>query len=68
MDQAPAAAIGKQWKRGTKRFAELCKRAVGQDLAATTAGSAHGPWSLANSATLATALLNAYFASLGFRP
>jgi RNA-directed DNA polymerase len=38
------AVIWKQWKRGTKRFAELRKRRVGPDLAATTAGSAHGPW------------------------
>jgi RNA-directed DNA polymerase len=59
------SAIWKQWKRGTKRFAELRKRGVGKDLAATTAGSAHGPWPLANSPALAIALPNAYFASLG---
>jgi RNA-directed DNA polymerase len=59
------SAIWKQWKRGTKRFAELRKRGVGTDLAAKTAGGTHGPWQLANSPALAIALPNAYFASLG---
>lgn len=59
------SVIWKQWKRGKVRFAELCKRGVGQDLAAQTAGSAHGPWRLANSPALAIALPNAYFDSLG---
>jgi RNA-directed DNA polymerase len=59
------SAIWKQWKRGKVRFAELRKRGVGKDLAAKTAGSAHGPWRLANSPALAIALPNAYFTSLG---
>ena len=59
------SAIWKQWKRGSVRFAELRKRGVGKDLAAQTAGSAHGPWRLANSPALAIALPNAYFDSLG---
>jgi hypothetical protein len=59
------SAIWKQWKRGTVRFAELRKRGVGKDLAAQTAGSAHGPWRLANSPALGFALPNAYFDSLG---
>jgi len=59
------SAIWKQWKRGSVRFAELRKRGVGQDLAAHTAGSAHGPWRLANSPALGIALPNAYFDSLG---
>jgi len=59
------SVIWKQWKRGTVRFAELRKRGVGKDLAAKTAGSAHGPWRLANSPGLAIALPNAYFDSLG---
>jgi RNA-directed DNA polymerase len=59
------SAIWKQWKRGTVRFAELHQRGVGKDLAAQTAGSAHGPWRLANSPALAIALPNAYFNSLG---
>ena len=59
------SAIWKQWKRGSVRFAELRKRGVGQDLAAQTAGSAHGPWRLANSPALSRALPTAYFDSLG---
>ena len=59
------SVIWKQWKRGTVRFAELVKRGVGKDLAAKTAGSAHGPWRLANSPALTIALPNVYFASLG---
>ena len=59
------SAIWKPWKRGSVRFAELRKLGVGKDLAAKTAGSAHGPWRLANSPALAFALSNAYFDSLG---
>jgi RNA-directed DNA polymerase len=61
------SAIWKQWKRGRIRFAELLKRGVGKDLAATAAGSAHGPWRLANSPALSKALPNVYFDSLGIR-
>lgn len=60
--------LWKQWKRGRRRFAELCKRGISAALAAKTAGSAHGPWHLANSPALAIALPNAYFASLGLPP
>jgi RNA-directed DNA polymerase len=59
------AVLWKQWKRGRTRFAELRKRDIGFELAAKTAGSAHGPWHLANSRALAIALPNAYFDSLG---
>jgi RNA-directed DNA polymerase len=59
------SAIWKQWKRGSVRFAELRKRGVGNDLAAKTAGSAHGPWRLADSPGLHIALPNVYFDSLG---
>jgi RNA-directed DNA polymerase len=59
------SVIWKQWQRGTVRFAELCQRGVGKDLAAQTAGSALGPWRLANSPALSIALSNAYFDSLG---
>jgi RNA-directed DNA polymerase len=38
------SVVWKQWKRGRTRFKELRKRGVSQDLAARTAGSAHGPW------------------------
>jgi RNA-directed DNA polymerase len=59
------SVIWKQWKRGRVRFAELRKRAVGQDLAVQTAGSAHGPGRIANSPALNFALSNASFNSLG---
>ena len=58
------SVIWKQWKRGKVRFAELVKRGVDKDLAAQTAGSAHGPWRLARSPALSVALPNAYFDSL----
>ena len=59
------SSIWKQWKRGSVRFAELRKRGVSKDLAATAAGSAHGPWRIADSPALSKALPNAYFDSLG---
>ena len=59
------SAIWKQWRRGRRRYAELRRRGVGVQLAARTAGSAHGPWRLANSPALSFALPNAYFAALG---
>jgi len=59
------SVIWKQWKRGTVRYVELRKRGVYPRLAATTAGSAHGPWRLALSQALAFALPNAYFDVLG---
>lgn len=60
--------LWKQWKRGRVRFKELRNRGVGRNLAAKTAGSAHGPWHLSNSPALAIALNNAYFRSLGLPP
>src|SRR5229473_2229428 len=62
------AVVWKQWKKGRTRFRELRKRGVNKDLAATTAGSPHGPWRLANSPALNIALPNAYFAELGLPP
>lgn len=59
------SVVWKQWKQGRTRFRELRKRGVGKDLAAQTAGSAHGPWRIANSPALNLALPNAYFNSLG---
>ena len=59
------STMWKQWKRGRRRYAELRRRGVGRDLAARTAGSAHGPWHLAKSLALSVALPNAFFASLG---
>jgi RNA-directed DNA polymerase len=57
--------IWKQWKRGRVRFRNLRQRNIGIDLAAETAGSAHGPWRLANSPALSMALPVAYFDALG---
>jgi RNA-directed DNA polymerase len=59
------AIAWKQWKRGRTRFAELRRRGVGRDLAAQTAGSPHGPWRLAHSPALNTALPIGSFGSLG---
>jgi RNA-directed DNA polymerase len=59
------SVLWKQWRGGRRRFAEMRTRGVGVQLAAKTAGSAHGPWHLANSPALAIALPNAYFDSLG---
>jgi RNA-directed DNA polymerase len=59
------AVLWKQWKRGRRRFAELRRRDIGLQLAAKTAGSSHGPWRLAKSPALASALPIAYFDSLG---
>jgi len=59
------AVLWKQWKRGRRRFAELRKRDIGVQLAAKTAGSAHGPWRIAASPALSFALPTAYFDSLG---
>jgi RNA-directed DNA polymerase len=60
------SAMWKSWKRGSVRFSELCRRDIGRDLAARTAGSAHGPWRIAQSPALGIALPNSYFDSLGF--
>ncbi|MGA7222231.1 MAG: group II intron reverse transcriptase/maturase [Candidatus Acidiferrales bacterium] len=57
--------IWKQWKRGKQRYAQLRHLGIGRDLAAQTAGSPHGPWHLANSPALSSALPIAYFDSLG---
>jgi RNA-directed DNA polymerase len=59
------AIAWKQWKRGRTRFAELRRRGVGQDLAARTAGSPHGPWRLSNSPALTIAIPNASLVTLG---
>jgi RNA-directed DNA polymerase len=57
--------VWKQWKRGRRRFEALRRLGVGKDLAAQTAGSAHGPWRISRSPALSYALPNAYFATLG---
>ena len=55
----------KQWKRGPVRYSELRSRGVSRDLAAQTAGSAHGPWRLSRSPALHVTLSGAYIDSLG---
>jgi RNA-directed DNA polymerase len=59
------SAIWRQWRLGSTKFARLRYLGVGKDLAAQTAGSAHGPWRIADSPALHIALPNAYFDSLG---
>jgi RNA-directed DNA polymerase len=59
------SVVWKPWKQGRTRFRELRQRGVSKDLAASTAGSAHGPWRIANSPALSLALPNAYFDALG---
>jgi len=59
------SVIWRQWKRGQRKFAELTKRGVSADLAAKTAGSAHGPWRLSSSPALSIALPNVHFAAMG---
>ncbi len=57
----PVEAV--ETRKGT--FQRTEERGIGKDLAAKTAGSAHGPWRLSNSKALAIALPNAFFDSLG---
>ena len=59
------SVIWKQWKRGKVRYVRLRQCNIGHDLAAQTAGSPHGPWRLANSPALQSALPIAYFDSCG---
>jgi len=59
------SVIWKQWKRGRLRFRKLCERGVSKTLAAQTAGSAHGPYRIANSPAMSYAFPIAYFDSLG---
>ncbi|MCY4584609.1 MAG: group II intron reverse transcriptase/maturase [Bryobacterales bacterium] len=59
------AIVWRQWRRGSTRFAALRRHGIGKDLAAKTAGSAHGPWRISNSPALSYALPNASFDRLG---
>jgi RNA-directed DNA polymerase len=58
-------AFWRQWKTGRKRFAELVRRGVSEELAAKTAGSRRGPWHVSQSPALGIALSNSALASLG---
>jgi RNA-directed DNA polymerase len=54
------------WKQGgRRRYRELRKRGVSQDLAWNTCKSAHGPWRLSRSPALAMALPGQHFDRLG---
>jgi RNA-directed DNA polymerase len=57
--------IWKQWKGSRVRYVRLRQRNIGRALAAQTAGSPHGPWRLANSPALNSALSVTYFDALG---
>jgi RNA-directed DNA polymerase len=59
------SVLWKQWQQGRTRYAELTRRGVGKQLAAKTAGSAHGCWRLSRSPALSYALPGAFFESLG---
>src|SRR2546426_4958027 len=59
------SVIWKQWKRGKVRYEKLRQRNIRPALAAQTAGSSHGPWRLAKSPALQSALPLAYFDALG---
>jgi len=59
------AVAWRQWKRGSTRFAALRRLGVGRNLAAQTAGSAHGPWRLSKSPALSFALPNDSLAKNG---
>src|SRR5712692_2103092 len=58
-------AFWRQWKTGRKRFAELVRRGVSEELAANTAGSRLGPWHVSQSPALGIALSNAALTSFG---
>ena len=58
-------AFWRQWKTGRKRFAELVRRGVREELAGNTAGSRCGPWHVSQSPALGIALSNAFLASFG---
>ena len=59
------STIWKRWKRGPTRFRQLRKRGVSTILVVNTIRSCHGPWRLADSPALHSALPLAYFDSLG---
>ncbi len=65
--KAKVREVTRRTRGVTVRFAELRKRGVGKDLAAQTAGSAHGPWRLANSPALHFALPMLTSTRSGFR-
>jgi RNA-directed DNA polymerase len=59
------AVMWKQWKCGRTRYRELRQRGIDHDRAARTAASSHGPWRMARTPAVHSALSNAYFKTLG---
>lgn len=59
------AVVWQQWETGKNRFQQLRRLGLTVEQAAPTAGSQRGPWRIANSLALTTALSPAYLASLG---
>ena len=59
------SVIWRQWKRGRRRYEQLCAHGVKKVLAAQTAGSSHGPWRIAKSPAVHVAFPVSYFDSLG---
>ena len=59
------AVIWRQWKRGKVRFRELRKLGIGKNMAATVAGSPHGPWRLSRTKAMSIAFPNLFFDSIG---
>jgi RNA-directed DNA polymerase len=55
----------KQWKTGSRRFAELRRLGIGKELAAQTAGSRKGFWHISRSPALNMALSRAFLVELG---
>jgi RNA-directed DNA polymerase len=57
--------LWKQWKTGSRRYRELCKRGVRTFTAWVTAKSGLGPWRLSDSPAVLKALGTKWFSSLG---
>jgi RNA-directed DNA polymerase len=62
------AYLWKQWKTGTRRYAELRKLGVDAKLAKAAAGSSKGCWRMSHVKAVDLALTKAYFAKAGLRP
>lgn len=54
-----------QWKKSPKRYVELRKRGVGEQLARQTVGSSKGRWRISRSPALHQAMPNSWFDELG---
>ncbi|QZY66693.1 group II intron reverse transcriptase/maturase (plasmid) [Providencia rettgeri] len=59
------SVLWKQWKTGSRRYAELRSRGISKALAAQTVGSCHKQWRISCSPALNMALPNNLFTRLG---